>query len=334
MSITKITIYNSTTSSYQDLSAVFLPLSSGTQSEEITYFNVSGTDLRNIFASISSPGGSDIGYNTNLLVNGTDLRYIFASINSKSLFNTTSGLLTTDNGYNDSRTLASNFYISSSYSYFNFILYGGGGSGSQVGTGYGTGGGGAGSYISASNIPYSTSSGVTIQKITYTISGGRSGGSDFNTTVTITYSNVTSIVLNAGSGESTNANSGTAGALGGIASFTNNTTATSITVTKQNGASGGNEGSNGTSNGYTSSGSGSNTKETAPYSNPPTVSKTYNTPDGNSYTIESRGGGISQTTYQYGAGGAATPANYKPNPTDSATDYRYGVAGCILYWLS
>lgn len=330
MSSTKITIYNSTTSSYQDLSAVFLPLSSGTQSSTTTYFTVSGSDLKNIFASISSPGGTDIGYNTNLLVDGIDLRYIFASINSKSLFNTTSGLLTTTNGSDtSSTTLASNFYISSSYSYFNFILYGGGGSGSQVGTGYGTGGGGAGSYISASNIPYSSSSGVTIQKITYTISGGRSGGSDFNTTVTITYSNATSIVLTAGSGQSTNASSGTAGALGGEASFTNDTSA-SITVTKQNGASGGNEGSNGTSNGYTSSGSGSNTSETAPISNPPTVTKTYSTTDGNSYTIVSRGGGNSQTTYQYGAGGAATPANYNSN----ATAYRYGVAGCILYWLS
>ncbi len=308
MSNTKFIVYNPNTSSYHDLSQVFLPLSSGTQSLTTTDFTV----------------------------NGTDLNEIFASINSQSEFNTTSSLLTTSNGSNKSdTTLASNFYIPSNYSYFNFILYGGGGSASQAGSStYGTGGGGAGSYIEAINIPYSSDDG-TIQEIRYSISGGQSPGSAFATTVKVTYSNGKYFILSAGSGQSTSINSGQTGASGGSASYENTTTINSIiTINKlENGTSGGHQGSNGTSNNYTSSGSGNDGGASAPVGNPPLATQTYNTTDGKSYTIVSHGGGKTQNVYQYGAGGAATPANYHGG-VYSPGEIRYGVAGCILYWLS
>ncbi len=337
---TNFKTYNPNTSNYQDLSNVFLPLSSGVATTA-TNFVVNGQDLNKIFASINSPGAVNIGFDTGYKISdGTDLRNVFASINSLVLFLTTSELLTTPSWTNKSNTtLATNFYLSSGYNHFNFKLYGGGGDGAQAGTStYGTGGAGAGSFISAINIPYS-SSGIIISSITYQISGGGTTGQSFLTKVTITYSDNTKIILNAGSGQSTNISSGTAGAAGGTASYTNNTVFYSNTnITTVDGTSGGNQGSNGTTNGYTSSGSGNSGGSTAPVGNPPTATKIYSAPDGNTYTIYSAGGGKTQestgslysSVTGYSSAGAATPANYLSN----APAYRYGSHGCIVFYLS
>lgn len=324
--------FNPNTSTYQDLSQIFLPIASGTPSSITTNYKVGALDLNQIFASITSSGGTNIGFDTGYVVDGEgDLRYIFASINSKNVFNTTSQFLTTPNGQNkNSTTLASNFILPTGYNYFNFVLYGGGGSGSQAGSStYGTGGGGAGSYIKAINIPYDNAGNV-ISSIVYTISGGQSGGSGFSTSININYTNSEKISLNAGSGQSTNINSGINGAAGGMASYTNNTTYSTNNITTSNRTKGGNQGQNGTSNGYTSSGSGNNGGSSAPVGNPQSASNTYTTPDSNTYIITSHGGGKSQIVSGNGADGAATPANYNKN----ASAYRYGSSGCILYWLS
>jgi len=240
-------------------------------------------------------------------------------------FTTTSQLLTNPT----SGTLASNFYLPSGYNSFTFVLYGAGGSGAQPGSfTYGTGGGGSGSFISATSIPFS-SSGIIISSITYTID---SGGNEAATIVNINYSNGTSINLNAGSGKSVTF--GTAGAAGGTASASNNT-GISYNNNSIIGANGGNQGSNGTAstNGsgyFTSSGSGNGGGSSAPVGNPQSGSDTFGTPDGNSYTITSQGGGTNTVVSGYGAGGAATPANYNQN----AGAYRNGSGGCILYYLS
>jgi hypothetical protein len=237
-------------------------------------------------------------------------------------FTTTSQLLTNPT----SGTLASNFYLPSGYNYFTFILYGSGGSGNTPDTGGSSGGGGSGSFISATSIPFS-SSGLIISSITYTIDSGNNQNA---TIVNINYSNGTSINLNAGSGKSATATSGTTGAAGGTADASNNTGISYIN-NSINGEPGGNQGSNGTANNQlTSSGSGNGGGSSAPVGNPPLGSDTWYPPDGNSYTITSQGGGTNTVVSGYGAGGAATPANYNQN----APAYRTGSGGCILYYLS
>lgn len=322
--------YNPNTSTYQDLNEIFLPIASGIPITITTYYKTpDGNDLNQLFSSIDSEGGVDIGFDTGYRVNGTDLRYLFASINSKSLFETTSGLITTSPDNYKTGTLANNFYLPSGYSYFNFAIYGGGGNGAQPGSStYGTGGGGAGAYIKSIQIPY-TASGATITQIYYGVSGG--GQYRNNSYIIVNYDDSTTINLQAGQGYTTVLNQGTVGSAGGTTSIANTTTFyDSNNITQVNGTNGGNQGQNGTSNGYTSSGAGNGGGSSAPVANPPTASNTYNTNDGETYVITSSGGGKSQVVSGYGAGGAATPANYNNN----ATAYRTGSVGCVLYWLS
>ncbi len=334
MSNTNYITYNPNSKKNEDLSAIFLPITSGVTGTVTNYKVTDGSDLNTKFASITSPGAVNIGFDTGFKIsNGTDLRNVFASINSNKAFTTTSQLITTTTSTNINTTiLTSNFYLTGTYKYFNFILYGAGGSGRQPPDSPSYGGAGSGGYISALKIPYNPSSDIIISSILYSIGGGGDEyDSNIATIITINYSNGTQIVLNAGCGSSPKTNSGNTGAAGGVNTTSNNTSFYSNTnITAVNGAKGGDINKTGTSSGYTSSGSGNSGLDSAPVGNPPTVSKTYNTPDGKSYTINSAGGGKSQVVSGYGAGGAATPANYNKN----ALAYRYGSPGCILYYLS
>jgi hypothetical protein len=249
------------------------------------------------------------------------------AVDALTLFDPTGGggQLNTNPGDFIQGTLASNFYLASGYNYFNFAIYGGGGDGAEAGSGPdGTGGGGAGAFIGAIAVPYSPSSGVYITNITYGVSGG--GQYKYNSYVIVNYNNSTSINLQAGQGNTTVDNQGTVGSTGGKASYSNNTifydSSNIITV---DGTNGGNQGNNGTSNGYTSSGSGNNGGATAPIGNPPTALNIFGP-----ITVTSAGGGKSQLVSGYGAGGAATPANYNNN----ASKYRTSTQGTIIYWLS
>jgi hypothetical protein len=307
----------------KDLSNIFQPLTTSSISYA-TGYTVNGTDLQNIFAKNY---GYTLSYNTGYTVSGVgDLRDIFAPYNT-NIFTSTSGQLTTTSGTR--KTLASDFIMPTSYKNFNFYLYGAGGNGSQVGSGeYGSGGGGAGAFIKAIDIPYSNTSGNIISQITYTIGDGGYGD---DTSVTISYYGTTPITIIAGGGKSTSYNNSTAGAAGGISSYSNTTnTYSNSNIKSVNGTDGGNQNASGTSNGYTSSGSGSTNSKSSPVSNNSSASQTYTAKDGNTYTITSKGGGSNQVVSGYGAGGAATPANFNKN----ATAYRAGSAGVIIYMLS
>lgn len=324
--------FDPNTSTYKDLSDIFLSITSGTPSSITTNYKISnGNDLNLIFASINSLGGSDIGFDTGYDVSGTDLRYIFASINSKQLFNSTSGLISTNKNNDKSGTLATNFYLPTGYTYFNFVIYGGGGTGGYpTGSGYGSGGGGSGATIISYQIPYSSNN-IIINNITYKISGANVGSTTI-TYINVKYSNGDTISLNCGNGQSLKYGSGSTGGSGGISSFSTISFYSSTNITSINGANGGNQGHNGSSNGYTSSGSGAigDTSTSIPYGTPPSVSKIYNTPDGETYTLQSRGGGKNQTVIGYGAGGASCPTNYNQN----TSAYAQGLPGAILYYLS
>ena len=214
------------------------------------------------------------------------------------------------------------------YNYINLYLYGAGGNASQVGSAtYDSGGGGGGAFIYAKNIPIVVpNTTTTITNIKYAIG---TGGSSQSTIVVVYYSDGSYINLNAGAGQSTGDNGSTNGAPGGIASNTITSTFYSASnITMVNGAKGGNYNTTGASSGYTSSGSGSNSSNN-PVSNSSNVSNTFNANDGKKYTITSVGGGSNQIVSGYGAGGAATQANYNQN----APAYRYGSQGCVLYML-
>jgi hypothetical protein len=317
----------------QDLSGIFQPLTGTTKAANTGYttiINNVSKDMSDIFQP--AYGTTYIGFNTGYQIsNGTDFRYIFSPY--LSTFNSLSGAISANPSTLNSGTLANNFTMPTGYNYFNFAIYGGGGNGSQAGSStYGTGGGGAGAFIEGTNIPYTKNTNNIIKTITYQVSGG--GQTTYNTTVSVTYTDGTSINLTSGPGYSTNLNSGTAGAAGGLSSSSNNTSI-SINIIQANGTAGGNQGSNGTTNNYTSSGSGNDGGTSAPHGNPPSATKTYTAPN-TTYTVTSSGGGKSQVTSGYGAGGAATPANYynSANPNASATDYRTGTPGIIIYWLS
>ena len=312
-----------------DLSSIFMPLSQGSAYSSNTGYTVNNTDLRYIFAKyVSGTKANPTGYT----VNNIDLNNIFAKYSSKTTFTTTSQLLTTPyNSNKNTTTLASNFKLPSGYQYFNFILYGGGGDGYEAGatSTAGTGGGGSGSWIHGLSINYNYN-GEEMLRINYKISGGGRQGEDFSTEVEITYESGHYLILKAGSGKATTGVSGTPGGAGGEASHQSTVSLSPQTVISSvNGENGGNQGSNGRSSGYTSSGSGNNGGSSAPVGNPAPASQTYNVA-GTTYTITSFGGGNSQVVSGYGAGGAATPANYKSN----APAYRYGKPGCILYYLS
>jgi hypothetical protein len=235
------------------------------------------------------------------------------------------GQITTSPSYFTTGILVSNFYLTSGYNYFNFAIYGAGGSGQEAGEGTnGTGGGGSGAFMGAVSVPYSPSSGIYIKSIYYGVSGG--GQSTNNSYIIINYNNSTSINLQVGQGGSTTNQTGTTGASGGVALYSNTTSFYNFNnITLVNGENGGNQGNSGKSNGYTSSGSGSDNYIAAPSGNPPKVSRTFN-----SITVTSAGGGESQIVSGYGAGGAATPANYNGNDNS----YRTGSEGTIIYWLS
>ena len=314
----------------EDLSQIFQPLS--TNQAQITGYNINNVnDLINLFeATLYNPTSYTI---TNFLVSnykpiwsgsgiGTyDLGQIFKKLQTE--FSNTSGLLE----YPATGTLASNFYLPDSYSYFNFVIYGAGGDGNSPkdgNTAYG--GGGAGAYIKALSIPYNNV-GNTINTITYNVGLGTS-----NSYIVVTYDNGSVINLQAGSGNRT-VNNQEEGSAGGTCTINNSTTFydsnNSSNITAINGTAGGSKNNNGTSNGFTSSGSGNAGGDSAPVGKPPLVSNTYNVPS-TTYIITSQGGGKDQVVAGYGAGGAATPANYNGN----ATAYRTGKPGCILYYLS
>jgi hypothetical protein len=319
-----------------DLNKIFQPLSPGEQQAIVTNYNSNGQDLNTFFAPYT--GGTKAITTRYSVPTYGDLNNIFLPI--LSLFNTTSELISTTHENYVQGTLASNFYIPNGYTYFNFAIYGGGGNGNTgVGYGYGTGGGGSGGYIQALSIPYSPSSGIIIDSITYGISGG--GQSMNNTYVTVNYNNSTNIDLQAGQGYTTVNGQGSGGSAGGSAAVTNSTSFYDPAVPNivLLGDSGGDQGANGTSNNrYTSSGSGASGDSTGspPAGQSPTVSNTYKTPDGQSYTLTSTGGGIdsggnSVIPSGYGAGGAA----FGP-PYQSGTDYKTYIStpGAILFWLS
>jgi hypothetical protein len=60
-----------------DLNTIFQPISLGTQISSNTGFQVGGTDLRSIFAALSSGAGSATGFE----VDGSDLNTIFERTN-------------------------------------------------------------------------------------------------------------------------------------------------------------------------------------------------------------------------------------------------------------
>lgn len=311
-----------------DLSSIFQPLSLGTQNPTPTGIKISnGQDLNQIFASYQSGTKANP---TGFTINTNDLCNLFARYNPLTPFTSTTGQLSTSAGNDKVGTLASNFYLTSGYNYFNFTIYGSGGNGatpsstSPYGSGSpGTGGGGAGAFIKAVSIPYSAGVNNYITSITYCVSGG---GNTTNNYIKVYYTNNISINLLAGPGRATGINQGTAGSSGGGVSISNPTDFYSTAnITSKSGTSGGNQGSAGISNGYTSSGSGNGGQESAPVGMPPTVSNTFA-----GYTLTVRGGGNNQTVMGYGAGGAATPGNYNKN----ATAYRAGIIGTIIYWLS
>ena len=255
-------------------------------------------------------------------------------------FNTTSQLISTSQGKDlININLASNFYLPDNYNYFNFQLYGGGGAATTVEGG--GGGGGGGGFIFAYNIPFIYNDGIintSIVNIYYTISGGGvtpgNNNSVNNTIITITYSNGTNIILNAGSGLSNNSFSNSGGS-GGINTIQNTTsfydTNNTNFINSINGKNGGDQYYSGTSNGYTASGSGYDLKTQNCVAGCPPVINNVTTPDGILYTLKSVGGGFFQPVSGYGAGGASVNnIEYYLN-TDS---FIFGSPGCVLYWLS
>lgn len=265
--------------------------------------------------------GQENGFNGN---NGLAIifEYQFPSIfettlaTSKLITGTSSNLV----------NLINEFNTPFGYKYVNLYLYGAGGDARQVGSGDAdSGGGGGGAFIYAKNIPILVANTTTtITSIQYSIG---TGGSTTSTVVIVNYSDGSYINLNAGPGDSTGFTNSTIGADGGVAS--NNITSSFYSlsnVTLVNGRKGGNQNTSGQNSGYTSSGSGGNS------SNPASngwILNNFTANDGKMYTITSYGGGLNQVVSGYGAGGAATPANYKQN----ASAYRNGSQGVILYIL-
>jgi hypothetical protein len=252
-------------------------------------------------------------------------------------------LTTSYNNYNQG-TLANNFKLPDEYQFFNFIIYGGGGSGNNnvyadYFTAYGTSGGGSGGIIKAFNIPYSNNT-TTITSITYGVSGGN-GNTNHNSYIKIFYSDETEIDLIAGTGETVVGADGSAdtvpNAKGGTNSYSNTTSFyNNANITSVNGSNGGTQNQNGTTNNYTVSGSGVgiptfNEYESiaSPAGNPTTTNNTYTATDGNSYTLSSRGGGKTQASSYYGAGGAT----YTDKTSTPGSAYK-GTEGVILYYLS
>lgn len=170
--------WNPNTNSYQDLSGIFQPYTSGTKASN-TGFTVAGYgDLSNIFAPIQSPPLYQISTNYKTS-NGTDLSSIF---NQPTLFTYTGSYTTTSNSTykliiicTGSGTFTNN--------YFNFPAFvnmvgggGGGGSGTQfINFGrlaYNGGGGGGGGAFYSGNITFTKSNSYN-----FTVGQGGNGGS-------------------------------------------------------------------------------------------------------------------------------------------------------------
>jgi hypothetical protein len=179
---------NFTTSTGADLNTIFQPISLGATIGYNTGFEVSGNDLKNIFAAKTSATGSSA---TGFQVSGNDLNTIFEPLNStqKLIVNTaTSGNET--------------IYLPSSKTMTVILVGGGGGGSTRVTSGsYSAGNGGAGGEIKIKeittagtyDISYSIGAGgagsttedvsgntggtstVTIGGTTYTASGGAGG---------------------------------------------------------------------------------------------------------------------------------------------------------------
>ena len=166
-------------------------------------------------------------------------------------------------------------------------------------------------------MPYVTSNGKELSTIQ--IFPGSSCSAIF------TYDNGTTFTCYANAGNSSNGSS-TDGGAGGTTSVT--FIPDFGTILCQNGCDGGNGGSSyGSSNGYTSSGSGSNRNETDFQGIPPNGYVSLGT-----FSSTNQGTGIQTIPAGYGSGGGGTPAYYSIDGINQATTCITGKSGiCVLY---
>ena len=194
------------------------------------------------------------------------------------------------------------------------ILVGAGGKGADAYSNFIAGGGGAGAYIE-----------VIIPTYVYdynnrTLSLVRlqfSYEADGSNTVHAKYSNNSVYVFTAGNGSSSNSTS-TDGGVGGIYNIPDDLPDFLTVYMACNGPDGGDGGSNGSSNGYTSSGSGSNCYGNGLAGTPPTGTL----PTG----VVSQGAGAQGIATGYGSGGGACPSGYNADMLDRTV-------GAIFYQL-
>ena len=155
---------NFTTSTGADLNAIFQPISLGTTIGYNTGFQVSGNDLKNIFAARTSAAGSATGFE----VSGNDLNTIFEPINL------TKKLIV------DTATSGSAVFPVLSGEKMTVILVGGGGGGSTRTrnapfSAFSAGNGGAGGEIKIEEITTAGS-----YSISYSIGAGGTGSTTSN----------------------------------------------------------------------------------------------------------------------------------------------------------
>jgi hypothetical protein len=243
----------------------------------------------------------------------------------------TSFLFTLDGNVSvQNRRLAANFSMPEDYKYFNFAIYGGGGNGAQTNSGIGIySGGGSGAFIHAKNIPYELN-GSIIKEINYDIGVG--GQDEKSTSVYITYSDVHTITLQSFAGKSALKFAGFDTSAGGTTYVDNKSlwddSDSSNNLIQANGKHGGEKNEDAVSNSYTSPGAGGTDQQ--PNDAATAANNEFTGDDGKKYPISSQGGGKDTIVSGYGAGGAATPANYKSN----AQQYEKGAPGCLLYYLT
>mgnify|MGYP000019239854 CR=1 FL=1 len=176
--LTNYTVYNPNTSYFQDISGIFQPYSGGIKAP-LTYYNVNGIDLCNIFDPISV--GTSINFNTNITVNGNDLRNIFAAYQQTVSYTATGNYTVYTNGiytgivfeYDTLYNGAASINFSNAPPNASLIMVGGGGGGwsgtDNIGTNSGQpSGGGGGGVIYYQNLQLSSST-------TYNITIGQGG---------------------------------------------------------------------------------------------------------------------------------------------------------------
>ena len=178
-SLTNYIVYNPNTSSFQDLSGLFQPYSGGVKAP-LTYYNVKGNDLCNIFDPISV--GTSINFNTNIKINGNDLRNIFAAYQQTVSYTATGNYTVYTNGiytgivfeYDSIFNGDASINFVNAPPYASLIMVGGGGGG-QYGYDNTSGyrgpqpsGGGGGGVIYYQNLQLSSST-------TYDINVGQGG---------------------------------------------------------------------------------------------------------------------------------------------------------------